>query len=479
MVGSDIYKVYHDPGTPPRYRLLNPGQDNELYKWSFSMVSVWSSHLDPADSVRWDISPKNIGNNTYYPTEFSEHPDFYNYLEGGDNSPGHPINPVTGQSYESQIKLRGDYARVLAEFWADGPDSETPPGHWFTLLHYVADHPLFERRYKGEGPILDSLEWDVKSYFMLGGTMHDAAISAWSAKGYYDYIRPISSLRFLGTIGQRTDSTDFSYDPNGIDLIDGLIETVKVGDPLAGLFNFHVGKIKVKTWGGPDFITDPETDIAGVQWILLENWWPYQRPTFITPPFAGYVSGHSTFSRAAADLFTLMTGSAYFPGGMGEFEIKKNEFLVFEQGPSEDMTLQWATYQDASDQSSLSRIWGGIHPPIDDIPGRLMGVEIAKNAFAKADSYFGGFVSNEEIIPSASLKVFPNPTNGKVIYLESDQVMQNAKVSIHSIHGQTLSVHTTNIGIGVNQLPTLEKKGMFILRIDNGRQTISKKIVIQ
>ena len=44
------------------------------------------------------------------------------------------MNPSTGQPYESQMVLRGDYTRVLAEFWADGPDSETPPGHWFTPI---------------------------------------------------------------------------------------------------------------------------------------------------------------------------------------------------------------------------------------------------------------------------------------------------------------------------------------------------------
>ena len=46
---------------------------------------------------------------------------------------------------------------------------------------------------------------------------------------------------------------------------------------------------------------------------------------------------------------------------------------MFEDGPSVDLTLQWATYRDAADQCSLSRIWGGIHPPADDIPGRLIG----------------------------------------------------------------------------------------------------------
>ena len=102
----------------------------------------------------------------------------------------------------------------------------------------------------------------------------------------------------------------------------------------------------------------------------------YQRPSFVTPPFAGYISGHSTFSRAAAEVMSALTGSEYFPGGMSQFKIKANDFLVFEEGPSVDMSLQWATYQDASDQTSLSRIWGGIHPPADDLPGRAIGEQI-------------------------------------------------------------------------------------------------------
>ena len=73
---------------------------------------------------------------------------------------------------------------------------------------------------------------------------------------------------------------------------------------------------------------------------------------------------------------TALTGDPFFPGGMGEFLAPEDEFLVFEDGPSMDITLQWATYRDASDQCSLSRIWGGIHPPVDDVPGRLMGIEI-------------------------------------------------------------------------------------------------------
>ncbi len=72
--------------------------------------------------------------------------DFYNKLEGGDPGLGYAMNAKTNQPYTPQIVPRGDYTRVLAEFWADGPDSETPPGHWFTILNYVNDHPLLEKK---------------------------------------------------------------------------------------------------------------------------------------------------------------------------------------------------------------------------------------------------------------------------------------------------------------------------------------------
>jgi len=142
--------------------------------------------------------------------------------------------------------------------------------------------------------------------------MHDAAIAAWSVKGYYDYVRPVSALRYLAKRGQSSDPNLPGYDKQGIPLVDNIIEVVQKGDVLA-----------------------------------------------------------------------------------------KNEFLVFEQGPSEDVTLQWATFQDASDQSSLSRIWGGIHPPVDDVPGRKIGIKVAQRAVQRAASYFAGnpaaFISGKSI----------------------------------------------------------------------------------
>ncbi len=385
------YEVYHDQGAPPSIDITSVAASEE-YKWNFSLVSMWSSHLDTADQVMWDISPASIGNIQSYPTDFAGMQAFYDDVNGGDPGTGHALNPITGMSYTPQMVRRADYARVLAEFWADGPESETPPGHWYTILNYVSDHPMFEKRFEGASNILDDLEWDIKSYFTLGGAMHDAAITAWGNKGWYDYIRPVSAIRAMAEYGQCSDPAQASYHPGGLPLIPDFIELIEAGDVLSGASNQHVGKVKVYAWRGPNYISNPLIDEAGVGWIRAEDWWPYQRPTFVTPNFAGYVSGHSTFSRAAAEVMTALTGNAFFPGGMGEFSATQNQFLVFEEGPSEDITLQWATYRDASDQCSLSRIWGGIHPPADDIPGRLMGIEIGVDAFVLAKQYIDGAI---------------------------------------------------------------------------------------
>jgi hypothetical protein len=394
------YWVYHDPGSPAY--LTDDLTSSEDYQWGHSLVSLWSAHLDPSDGVMLDISPASIGNSTELPEVTQQLPEFYAAIEGGATDKGHSINPNTNAPYETQMVLRGDYTRVLAEFWADGPDSETPPGHWFTILNeLVSDHASFERRYKGQGGELSKLEWDLKAYLALGGALHDSAISAWGIKGWYDYIRPISAIRHMAEFGQSSNPNLTSFHVKGLPLVDGKIELVSESDPLAGDNLQHVGKVKLYAWKGPDAIVDPKTDVAGVGWILAENWWPYQRPSFVTPPFAGYVSGHSTFSRAAAEVLTLLTGNEFFPGGMGEYLAKKNEFLVFEQGPSTDIKLQWATYNDASDQTSLSRIWGGIHPPVDDIAGRKIGIQIAIDSFTLAEQYFVGSINAlPEVAPS-------------------------------------------------------------------------------
>ena len=362
--------VYFDPGPPPQHG----GANHFEYRAGMEQVVEWSGWHDPDDGVVWDISPASMGNNPL----------------GTNAGSGYDVNPVTGRPYVPQFVPRGDYARVLAEFWADGPESETPPGHWNVVANYVSDE-IAEKRLGGSGPLLDELEWDVKLYLALNGGMHDAAICAWGIKGHYDGIRPISAIRYLAQLGQCTSPALPSYHPLGIDLIPGIIELITAESSAPGERHAHlagfVGEIAVFAWkGAPEF---PEFQYSGAGWIRAANWVPYQRPSFVAPPFAGYVSGHSTYSRAAAEILHRFTGSAWFPNGLGEFHCEANQYLVFEDGPSVDVTLQWASFYDAADESGISRIYGGIHPRWDDLPGRLLGATIGPQAFEHAVSYFG------------------------------------------------------------------------------------------
>jgi hypothetical protein len=387
--GAD-YPVYYDPGNPPMLDTINVNNPSSLdYKWGHTMVIAWSAHLDPNDATMWDISPKTIGNNTSYPTTIAGQRSFYNFTNGGDQCSGYAANPVTGLPYAPQMVKRGDYTRIVSQYWADGPNSETPPGHWFVLLNKVSDYPGFQKKYEGQGAVLSNLDWDIKTYFALGGALHDAAIACWGIKGWYDSPRPVSAIRKMAAYGQSSNSLLPSYHPGGLPLIPGLIELVTAGDPLQGAGGININKVKIKAWRGFSFIVDPYNDVAGVGWILAENWLPYQRNTFVTPPFAGYLSGHSTYSRAGAQMLTMLSGSPYFPGGLGEYVVPANSFYTgFESGPSTDIKLQWATYKDASDQASLSRIWGGIHPPFDDMAGRAIGEQVGTAAHNKAKTYF-------------------------------------------------------------------------------------------
>jgi hypothetical protein len=335
-----------------------------------------SSELNPADGVVTDISPSALGNN----------------LLGANDGTGHPLNPATGLPYASNPVKRGDFGRVLAEFWADGPSSETPPGHWNVIANQVSDDPNFSKRLGGTGPVLDDLEWDVKLYFSLNAALHDAACAAWSLKRYYDGWRPLGAIRYMGGLGQSSEPQSPSYHVNGLPLIPELIELVTSNTVASGRhLGLTPGKIAVFAWPGQP--TNPATQFSGVKWIHADTWLPYQRTNFVTPAFPGYISGHSSFSRAAAEVLTAITGSPYFPGGLGTYTAPADTGLAFEKGPSQTMQLQWATYYDAADQAGQSRIFGGIHPSIDDLTGRRTGSQCGIGAWSLAQKYFDGSIA--------------------------------------------------------------------------------------
>ncbi len=359
--------AYLDIGSPPQSL-------DDLLEPVVALIRR-SSELDVEDDTMVDISPASVGNNSL----------------GANDGQGYAENPVTHEPYAPQLVRRHDFGRVLAEFWADGPSSETPPGHWNTIANHVADDPSLKRRLFGAGASLDPLAWDVHVYLALNGAVHDAAIAAWELKRKYLTSRPITLIRYMAGKGQRTNPDRPSYDPNGLPLVDDLIELITEQSSAPGQRHEHLrrylGEIAVRAWRGEP--GDRKREVGGCGWVLGVEWLPYQRRTFVTPAFPGYVSGHSAFSRAAATVLAELTGSPAFPGGLGSFSCDSG-YLFFEQGPSAPVTLQWSTYFDAADQAGQSRVWGGIHVTQDDFDGRRVGAAVGSSALERARSYFDG-----------------------------------------------------------------------------------------
>jgi len=150
-------------------------------------------------------------------------------------------------------------------------------------------------------------------------------------------------------------------------------------------------------------------------------------------------------------------------------------FLVFEEGPSQDVVLQWATYRDASDQTSLSRIWGGIHPPADDIPGRFIGQVVAEDTFSFAVPYFEGDLLEIGDLDEKNV-IYPNPTTNRELFITNTGI--DAVIDIFDVRGRKIDIsgrsynelrNTTSIKLGS------AASGLYMLRVNSTSQMIVVK----
>jgi hypothetical protein len=110
----------------------------------------------------------------------------------------------------------------------------------------------------------------------------------------------------------------------------------------------------------------------GAQWI------PYQPSTFPTPPFPEYISGHSTFSAAGAEILKRFTHSDDF--GASVTFLPGSSTTEPGLTPRQPVTLSWATFSDAADEAGISRRYGGIHFEAGDLGGRATARLVAATA---------------------------------------------------------------------------------------------------
>ncbi len=253
-------------------------------------------------------------------------------LESGDQFRP-PAPPEFGSEefltlHEEVIEISAnlnDERKIVAEFWEDGPGSSFPPGTWMGFGQFVSERDD------------NTLDEDAKMFFMLGNAVMDAGIVAWEAKVFYDYVRPITAIEAL--FGGQT----------------------------------------IEAWGGPGQGT---VELDGSEFI------PYQRLESPTPPLAEYVSGHSAFSSAAAEVLQRFTGSDQFGASV---TAPAGESL-FEPGitPAEPVTLSWDTFSDAATSSGISCLYGGIHNFAGNEEGLILGRNVGEAVWEEAQFFISG-----------------------------------------------------------------------------------------
>ena len=218
-----------------------------------------------------------------------------------------------------------DTTKSLVDFWAANPGTVSPPGQWMQIAEQVSAN---------DGNTLDE---DVKLFFGAAQAVLDAGIAAWDTKRAYDSVRPITAIPY-----------------------------------------YFRGQT-ITAWGGAG---------RGTQLILGQNWFPFQRTTNPTPPFPEFVSGHSTFSAAAALVLAGIraSDSINLTGTIKALALGPDAFT----SPIKDVTFTWTSLSMAADAAGLSRRYGGIHFEQGDLAGRNLGRAVGGAVLARCQALFQG-----------------------------------------------------------------------------------------
>lgn len=298
-----------------------PGSDGTPYSdyTGYSPVNPPDRIVDPD---RWQPIPfRRADGSTFTPGFLTPH--WYRVktcvLEhGAQFRPGPPPKTTTD---DAELRRQTDLVlhynatltpeqKAIVEFMRDGPRSTGQSGHW---LRFAQDVSRRDR---------NDLDTDVKLYFAIANTAHDAFVSCWETKRHYDSSRPWTLIR-----------------------------------------HYYRGQT-VRGWAGPK---------GGVVEMPAEEWYPYSPYVFVTPPFPGYTSGHATVSGACAKMLELFTGSDHY----GATEVR-NCCALTEENVGEEVALDLPTFSATAEMAALSRAMGGYHIPIDNDVGLRVGREIAE-----------------------------------------------------------------------------------------------------
>ena len=229
--------------------------------------------------------------------------------------------------------------KIIAEFWA-GMHEDHFPGlptkadykNWVTppaQMCRIGCEIIEEKELKTVQAVI--------FLFILTNALMDSSIACWDAKRCYDYLRPETAIN-------RLKDNDMPF----------------------------------PSWGGPG---------RGTVIMEGEGWKPY----IPTPPFPEYVSGHSSFSAATAEIVKCFFGDNRYvqqvtiqPGG------SVIEGACTPALPEDSVTLCWETVDEMAQEAAHSRLYGGIHFKDGCEQGMALGKKVAQCVWEKANKFLSG-----------------------------------------------------------------------------------------
>lgn len=246
----------------------------------------------------------------------------------------------TSSQYESEMKDVAnitsnltDEQKMLAEFWAGGPGTVTPPGMWFVFLDIVIRSNNIK------------LVNEIKNYTILCSGLYQAGISAWRLKRDNMQARPIQKIRQY-LYNQSISQSWNTYTNND-----------------KGQFWLPYQELNFVTPPFPDFVSGHSTFssssaklfcyLLGTDMINLQN-------PVINNDILQYLC--PTLNSSSTANFSL-----------NNFFIFPNTSTVESGVPSTSINLNWVCWTEISRSSGKSRIYGGIHIESSNQGGLYLG----------------------------------------------------------------------------------------------------------
>ena len=255
--------------------------------------------------------------------------------------------------YEAVNNLTTEQQNI-AEYWADGGNTLTPPGHSISMLRNIM-------RYENE-----DLAFSAEAYARLGMAVSDAFVACWKTKYEYNLLRPIHYIN----------------------------------------------------------------DYIDADWTTVVP----------TPPFPEYTSGHSTQSGAFGAAMTAIYGNNY-------------AFVDSTHGELYGGPRFFNNFVECAEETAISRLYGGIHFPIGNTEGTVLGANIGE----MVNMLFETVVGVNETASNTFIEVYPNPTSGMVTL----SVAAAAMVDVFNITGQKVATFTGSRTLDLSGMDA----GIYILEV--------------